>query len=513
MQAKRDAMMPMPPSDDPFFDDTQPIKPRADDTQPVAAVMPPARRALLRWLLLPVGIILLALAGAALLRGNSDPREIDVVLVIAGQEQTITTEADTVAQLLVEQDISLDAGDVLWPGLISTLQPGLRIELSRARTVSLTVDGMTSILRTTAENPEEILRSAGLTLAAADRVVVDGTETSAAALITWPVPATNITIERAVTIEIVDGSQTRSVATTEDTVGEALFSAGVTLFLADTVTPDPGTPISAGLRIVVDRSRPVTIIADGSRIETRVSGQTVGAALTEAGVTLAGLDYVVPGEDEPVVPGMSLRVIRVTEDFITEEDILPFTTIYQADANLALDQRSVIQAGQTGLRRRVLRARYENGIEISRALETDEQVRDPVNQIIAYGTNIVVRTLETPGGPVQYWRRLRVYATSYHPAALGGDNITATGRVLTRGIVAIDPRIIPYFTNIYVEGYGVGLAADTGGPRSTPYWVDLGYDDDNYVGWSRWVDLYVLTPVPENVNYLLPENARGGPVP
>lgn len=507
-------MMPIPPSDDdPYFEDTQPVKPRADDTQPVAAMLLPARRSLLRWLLLPVALVILALAGAALLRGDSEPGQMDVLLVISGQEQAITTEANTVAQLLVEQDIALDAGDVLWPGLTSTLQPGLRIELNRARTVSLTVDGMTSILRTTAENPEEILRSAGLLLAAADRVVVDGTETSAAALITWPVPATNITIERAVTVEIVDGDETRSVATTEDTVGEALFNAGVTLFLADTVTPDPSTPISAGMRIIVDRSRPVTIIADGSRIETRVSGQTVGAALTEAGVTLAGLDYAVPDEAEPIVAGMSLRVIRVTEDLITDDEIIPFTTVYQADANLALDQRSVIQAGQTGLQRRSLRVRYENGIEISRALENDEQVRAPVNQIIAYGTNIVVRTLETPGGPVQYWRRLRVYATSYHAAALGGDNVTATGRILTLGIVAIDPRIIPYFTNIYVEGYGVGLAADTGGPRSTPYWVDLGYDDDNYVGWSRWVDLYVLTPVPENVNYLLPENARGGPIP
>ena len=57
---------------------------------------------------------------------------------------------------------------------------------------------------------------------------------------------------------------------------------------------------------------------------------------------------------------------------------------------------------------------------------------------------------------------------------------------------------------MYVPGYGLGLMADTGGPRSSPYWIDLGYSDEDYVPWSRYIDVYLLAPVPAEVDYLLP---------
>ena len=97
-----------------------------------------------------------------------------------------------------------------------------------------------------------------------------------------------------------------------------------------------------------------------------------------------------------------------------------------------------------------------------------------------------------------------MYAQSYHPAALGGDDVTATGARLTKGIVAINPRVVPYGTIVYVNGYGEGRAADTGGPRTTPYWIDLGYDDDNYKHWSGWVEVYLLAPPPARIPYILP---------
>jgi len=105
---------------------------------------------------------------------------------------------------------------------------------------------------------------------------------------------------------------------------------------------------------------------------------------------------------------------------------------------------------------------------------------------------------------------MRLYATSYHPAALGGDNVTATGRILTKGIVGIDPTLIPYGSQMYVPGYGLALAADTGkaadtGIRRRKLWIDLGYDDENWVSWSRYVDVYMLTPVPAEIEYILPE--------
>ena len=67
---------------------------------------------------------------------------------------------------------------------------------------------------------------------------------------------------------------------------------------------------------------------------------------------------------------------------------------------------------------------------------------------------------------------------------------------MRRGIVAVDPRVINFFTQVYIPGYGEGLAADAGGAIKGMR-IDLGYDEDNLEYWYQWVDVYLLTPVPD----------------
>ncbi|MFW5692141.1 MAG: ubiquitin-like domain-containing protein [Chloroflexota bacterium] len=490
-----------------------------DDTAPVT-VLPAQRRSPIRLLLLLfiIGVSLTLLLSLALLAANllddepADAERVEVAIQLGGETLNVATQARTIAELLDEQAIMVEAEDIIAPGLDVPVENGLRVTIARARVVNLTLDGATSVLRTSFESPFDILRSAGIMLGPYDRVQVDGQSVNPADLLAWPLPVDSIVIDRAVPVRIQDGTESREFYTTGDTVGDALYEAGVSLYLPDDVQPALETPITANMEIVIDRSRPVIIAVDGSTLETRVSARTVGDALAEAGVSLGGLDYAIPAEDRAVVSGMTIRVMRVTEEVITEQEELPFETIYQADAEMPLDSRAVLQAGQTGLYEWVIRVRYENDIEIDRQVEREGIVRNPQNAVIAYGTRVVVRSLQTPDGPVEYWRKLRMYATSYHPAALGGDDVTSIGERLRKGIVAIDPDIISYRLNVYVEGYGVGMTADTGGPRSTPYWIDLGYSDEDWVSWSRWVDVYVLTPVPAEIDYLLPVNERGGPI-
>ncbi|MCU0465539.1 MAG: ubiquitin-like domain-containing protein [Anaerolineae bacterium] len=373
------------------------------------------------------------------------------------------------------------------------------------RVVVLTVDGATSVFRTVIDNPAAILRAAGVRFGADDAITVNGSPVAADQLDRYPLPANRISVRHAVRITVSDGAVgTFSRATTADTVSEALAEAGITLYLGDQVEPPPATELRDGMGISIDRAAPVTLNADGATIETRTQAATVSAFLAEQGVALNGLDYAVPPENANLTDGMAVRVVRVTEEIIAEVSEVPFETVYQADGERELDTRAVTVAGQPGRDERRTRIRYEDGVEVSRRDEGVVRVQEPVNQVVNYGTRVVLRTIDTPDGPREYWRVLRMYATSYHPAALGGDNVTATGKILTKGIVAVNPRIVSYGTRVYVNGYGEGEAADTGGPRSTPYWIDLGYDDENWRSWSGWVQVYLLTPVPDNVNPLLP---------
>ncbi len=57
----------------------------------------------------------------------------------------------------------------------------------------------------------------------------------------------------------------------------------------------------------------------------------------------------------------------------------------------------------------------------------------------------------------------RMEATAYHPSDGDGLGITATGTKAGYGTVAVDPDVIPLGSSVYVPGYGMAVAADTGG--------------------------------------------------
>jgi uncharacterized protein YabE (DUF348 family)/3D (Asp-Asp-Asp) domain-containing protein len=445
-----------------------------------------------------------ACAAALLFALQSRKPTLPVTLIVADSARQLSTAAHTVRDLLRDNSVIVTESDHVSPAPDTVLESGMIVNVQRIRAVTLTVDGQSQAVETAFTNPLDILKQVGISPGASDRVMVDGTRATLNDLLVWPVPVSNIAVLRPVSVHIdVDGTAS-TMKTLSPTVGDALFEAGVTLYLADQVTPDLHAPVTPDMTIRVHHSRPVSIVADGVTLETRTQGKTISDALVSAGLSLVGLDYTIPGEDTPLQPGMLIRVIRVTEQVMTEQESIPFETVYQAEPKMELDQQIVVQEGQKGIRQKHIRVRYENGVEISRQEETNTVAREPVPRSIAYGTNVVLRAIDTPDGPRQYWRRVRLYATSYYPKGLGGSTITASGRTLTKGVVGIDPTLFPYGTQMYIPGYGVGVAGDTGAARRSRLWIDLGYDDSNYEHWSKYVDVYLLAPVPDKIIYILP---------
>lgn len=72
------------------------------------------------------------------------------------------------------------------------------------------------------------------------------------------------------------------------------------------------------------------------------------------------------------------------------------------------------------------------------------------------------------------------------------------------GIVAVDPRLIPLRSQVYVPGYGIADALDTGGGIISRR-IDLAYVASSYVPVRGWVDVYLLWPPPnEAITWVVP---------
>ena len=69
----------------------------------------------------------------------------------------------------------------------------------------------------------------------------------------------------------------------------------------------------------------------------------------------------------------------------------------------------------------------------------------------------------------------------------GDPSTTATGTKPRHGVVAVNPKVIPYGTKFYVQGYGWVTAEDTGGAiRRREDLIDLFFDThDEAYAWGR----------------------------
>jgi uncharacterized protein YabE (DUF348 family) len=408
-----------------------------------------------------------------------------------------------VGGLLADAGIALRPEDRVEPGLDTPIAPELSVSVSRARQVELQADGRRWQIYTLATRIGHILSEAGISLGPYDRLNVEETPGGDGSTFL------RLRVTRAVPITLHEDGQEVVLHTTARTVGGALREAGITLYLADRVEPDLGQPLSTGMHIYLARSRPVTVIVDGRSMRTRTHRSRVGEVLTDLGIVLTGQDYTVPAPHEPLGSETTIEVVRVQERFLIQQEPIPFQIVWQPDPELEIDNQRLIQEGQAGVLERRIRVRLENGQEVSRTFDSEYVAVPPQTKIFGYGTQIVIRTLDTPQGPLDYWRVIRMLATSYSASTAGTPRTaswygrTAGGCVMGDGIVAVS-ELVPWKSNVYVPGYGIGYACDRGGAIHGRR-IDLGYSDENLRLWYRWVDVYLLAPPPppDQINFVI----------
>ncbi len=466
--------------------------------------------------LFAVGLII-ALAGVLALGYNATVGSI--TLKIDGQTRVIRTNQRSIENILRDAAITILPEDLVVPDYSATLDDHQStITVQHARSITIDVDGQTKQFRSRATALAEIFKQANVKVGAHDRISVNGRlanqgsdTTQLNSLSAIDLRPLTIDIKRAVPIEIKTGSNQQKLESAADTIGQALAEANVQVYLADRITPDLATPLQANQQVVIEPSMPINVQVDGQLLKTRTRRSTVGEVLNDLGVTLLGEDYTQPATAAAIAAGATVNVVRVREEFLIQQEPIPFTTETVADDTMELDTSSVT-AGQSGIKQKRIRVRFENGQEVARNVADEFVLQPPVSKVYRYGTQIVVRTLDTPDGPIQYWRHFRAHATSYSASTAGVPSTakyyghTVTGQQMRKGVIAVDKSVILLFTNMYVPGYGFGQALDTGGAIQGKR-LDLGYDDNNLVLWYRWVDVYLLAPAPDpsRITYILPD--------
>ncbi|MBI2011403.1 G5 domain-containing protein [Candidatus Daviesbacteria bacterium] len=208
--------------------------------------------------------------------------------------------------------------------------------------------------------------------------------------------------------------------------------------------------------------------------------------------------FSLPTENSETEPDLVLKVsqpVKTSSFFEEKEEVkeeeIERQTKYEDDAELELGEEKIKEAGEDGKRIKTYKVTFYQGKEYEREL-ISTKIDYPKDKIILKGTKIVWRTASTPDGDIQYWRKLKVWATHYDSKCLGCNEWTATGLRAGKGVIAVDPKVIKLGSRVYIPGYGLATAGDTGGAIKGNI-IDLGFDDARTAGWrAQYVDIYLL---------------------
>ena len=258
------------------------------------------------------------------------------------------------------------------------------------------------------------------------------------------------------------------------TVEELLEEEGIKIRKGAVVEPGLDEAIKQGLEITVINPKSYTIIAGDETITFTSLSSNVRDVLKDADISIGLKDFAKPVLDAAVKNGDTIQVFRVEEVSRVEESVIPYEKEIISNERLDRGMINILQEGNDGLRRSHINDIYINGVFTSSIIMSDTILQEPLSQVIEKGVNNVVSTSR---GETRFKEAIVLEATAYDLsyASTGkrpGDRyygITATGTRARPGTVAVDPRVIPLGTKLYIESldgtrdYGFAIAEDVGG--------------------------------------------------
>ncbi|HSN42676.1 MAG TPA: transglycosylase family protein [Propionibacteriaceae bacterium] len=249
---------------------------------------------------------------------------------VDGQVTTVNTFGGTVADALSKAAVTVGEHDVVVPSPTTPLADGQSISVRYGREVTVTLDGKKMTVWTTATTVEDTLTTLGVREA-----------------------GTKLSVDRSMTV----GRQ--------------------------------------GLSFTAVSPKQVSVSVDKGTKTAASTDATVAEALATLGIKVGKDDRVKPALTSPVTEGMTITIQRVVITAENKWTAVPNKTVTTKDASLAKGTTKVIVAGSDGKLRTTWRVVTVDGKESERKAVTSEVTTEPVTRKVVVGTKVVAAAPST----------------------------------------------------------------------------------------------------------------------
>jgi len=266
-----------------------------------------------------------------------------------------------------------------------------------------------------------------------------------------------------------------NVKTTSRTVGSMLKAADIKLNEKDKLNISESSKLKDDMQINITRSKAFTINIDGEIITGSTTYKLIAEVLKEYNVELGEFDIVTPSINSIINRGDIINITRVEKEIVIASEVIVYSTIIKMVKDLNPGEIKRNSDGKDGLKTVTYEVVIEDGSEISRYIVDEEIKVESESEIIEKGIDKLYVT--SRGKPFRYKEIIYMLSTAYDLSfeSCGkrpgepGYGITNSGTKARPGVIAVDPRVIPLGSKVYVEStdgtsdYGFAIAEDTGG--------------------------------------------------
>jgi len=305
------------------------------------------------------------------------------------------------------------------------------------------------------------------------------------------------------TVEIFDGETTYTVRTLNRNTAQLMAGLNLKYDKYDVVSTDVSGSTTS---IEIAYNFPVYVTCGDNTTEITFSNGTVKEAIEKAGYEIDKYDITEPSLDTVITETTYIDYIDVAYVNGSYNESIPYSTktVYSDKTDKGV---TTIAEGEEGIKQINYTEKLVNGESVEKKITGTKVVKKPQDTVKTIGTKVkkvvkksavtkkpaAVKTsssvksvsvlkpsfeikLDKNGNPVNYKSKRIARATAY---TYTGNNCS-TGVAPKPGYIAVNPKVIPYGTKMYIKTsdgkfvYGYAVAADTGGfIRRHPTGIDL----------------------------------------
>jgi uncharacterized protein YabE (DUF348 family) len=245
-------------------------------------------------------------------------------------------------------------------------------------TVTLLVDGQSRTVDADADTVKALLADQNISVTPRD-IVAPGMDSALK-------DGEQVVVRYARPFTVTVDGVTHTYWTTALTVNDALSAVGIRADGAR-LSASRSLPLGRqGLDLDVSTPKTVKIVADGRTRTVTTTAASIGALLTEQGVTLDADDEVRPGLSKPVTTGLSVALVRVSHRRATAAQPVAFATTQRRTSDLYVGQSRIVTQGKAGSRTVVYDVVVKNGKVAGKTVVSSAQRKAPVTKVVEVGT-------------------------------------------------------------------------------------------------------------------------------